>query len=61
MMNSYQTFIILSAIKQELQPDEFPDRSEVTKFDQKKLKHVETQEKNPVPTKEGNLIEDLLA
>lgn len=25
-------------------------------FDQKKLKHAETQEKNPLPTKEGNLF-----
>ena len=29
-----------------------PDVSEVTKFDKGKLKHTETQEKNPLPTKE---------
>jgi len=28
------------------------DLSEVTKFDTSKLKKVETQEKNPLPTKE---------
>ena len=29
-----------------------PDVSEVTKFDKSKLKHAETQQKNPLPTKE---------
>ncbi|KAM6958355.1 thymosin beta-b [Tautogolabrus adspersus] len=29
-----------------------PDISEVTKFDKTKLKKTETQEKNPLPTKE---------
>jgi len=29
-----------------------PDVSEVTSFDKSKLKHAETQEKNPLPTKE---------
>jgi len=29
-----------------------PDVEEVTKFDKTKLKKVETQEKNPLPTKE---------
>uniref|UniRef100_A0A3Q3FTL2 Thymosin beta 4 X-linked n=1 Tax=Labrus bergylta TaxID=56723 RepID=A0A3Q3FTL2_9LABR len=29
-----------------------PDISEVTKFDKSKLKKTETQEKNPLPTKE---------
>jgi len=32
-----------------------PDVSEVTKFDKTKLKHTETQEKNPLPTKESEL------
>lgn len=27
----------------------------IEKFDAKKLKHAETQEKNPLPTKEGKL------
>lgn len=30
-----------------------PDVSEVTTFDKTKLKHAETQEKNPLPTKES--------
>uniref|UniRef100_A0A3B3Z8P1 Uncharacterized protein n=1 Tax=Periophthalmus magnuspinnatus TaxID=409849 RepID=A0A3B3Z8P1_9GOBI len=29
-----------------------PDVSEVTKFDKSKLKKTETQEKNPLPSKE---------
>nr|AYK27073.1 thymosin beta 4 [Pinctada fucata] len=29
-----------------------PDMEEVTKFDKSKLKKTETQEKNPLPTKE---------
>ncbi|XP_061090898.1 thymosin beta-11 [Conger conger] len=29
-----------------------PDLEEVTKFDKTKLKKTETQEKNPLPTKE---------
>jgi len=29
-----------------------PDVSEVTNFDKSKLKYTETQEKNPLPTKE---------
>ncbi|RDD40133.1 Thymosin beta-12 [Trichoplax sp. H2] len=29
-----------------------PNISEVTKFDKSKLKHTETSEKNPLPTKE---------
>lgn len=33
-----------------------PDVSEVTKFDKSKLKHAETQEKNTLPTKEGELL-----
>uniref|UniRef100_A0A3Q2DQN9 Thymosin beta n=1 Tax=Cyprinodon variegatus TaxID=28743 RepID=A0A3Q2DQN9_CYPVA len=31
-----------------------PDISEVTSFDKSKLKKTETQEKNPLPTKESN-------
>jgi thymosin beta 4 len=30
-----------------------PDVSEVTQFDKTKLKKTETQEKNPLPTKES--------
>lgn len=33
-----------------------PDISEVTKFDKTKLKHAETKEKNPLPTKESELF-----
>lgn len=43
----------LAALKQELVPDVLPDRSEVKGFDAKTLKHVETVEKNPVPSKDG--------
>lgn len=32
-----------------------PDISEVQKFDKSKLKNVDTQEKNTLPTKEGQL------
>lgn len=32
-----------------------PDVTEVTKFDKSKLKKTETQEKNPLPTKESEL------
>lgn len=42
-----------SALKQELQPDEFPDRSEVKNFDPSKLKKTQTDEKNPLPSKES--------
>lgn len=34
-----------------LDAGELPDRSEVAGFDQKKLKHVETEEKNILPDK----------
>ena len=34
-------------------PDVLPDRSEVTKFDHGKLKHVEPTEKVVLPSKEG--------
>ena len=47
----------LIALKQELVPDVLPDRSEVKGFDAKKLKHVETVEKNPVPSKDGKSLE----
>lgn len=33
-----------------------PDLEEVTKFDKSKLKKTETQEKNPLPTKESKNI-----
>ena len=36
-----------------MMPNSLPDRSEVAKFDQTKLKHVETQEKEVLPTKSG--------
>ena len=32
-----------------------PDVSEVTTFDKSKLKHADTAEKNPLPTKESKL------
>lgn len=32
-----------------------PNMDEVTKFDKSKLKQTETQEKNPLPTKESKL------
>ena len=34
-------------------PEELPDRSEVTQFDASKLKHVETQEKDVLPSQKG--------
>ena len=37
-----------------------PDVSEVTTFDKTKLKKTETQEKNPLPTKESEHIHYLL-
>ena len=40
-------------IRAEMMPDELPDRSEVSSFDHSKLKHVETQEKEVLPTKSG--------
>lgn len=40
-------------IRAELMPDVLPDRSEVTKFDHGKLKHVEPTEKVVLPSKEG--------
>ena len=36
-----------------MMPNELPDRSEVSSFDHSKLKHVETQEKEVLPTKSG--------
>lgn len=33
-----------------------PDISEVTSFDKTKLKKTETQEKNPLPTKESKAL-----
>ena len=40
-------------IRAEMMPDTLPDRSEVAQFDQSKLKHVETQKKEILPTKSG--------
>jgi len=40
-------------IRAEMMPDKLPDRSEVSSFDHSKLKHVETQEKEVLPTKSG--------
>ena len=36
-----------------MMPEDKPDRSEVEQFDATKLKHVETQEKNVMPTSDG--------
>ena len=41
-------------------PDELPDRSEVTKFDQAKLKHVQPTEKIVLPSKEGKSRDSLI-
>ena len=49
------------AVKQELQPDEFPDRSEVKSFDTSKLKKTHTEEKNPLPSKESTINRFLTA
>ena len=46
-------FSIFSDIRAEMMPDTLPDRSEVAKFDHAKLKHVETQQKEVLPTKTG--------
>lgn len=40
-------------IRAEMMPDELPDRSEISKFDHSKLKHVNTTEKVVLPSKEG--------
>ena len=39
-----------------MMPDERPDRSEVSKFDHSKLKHVNTTEKVILPSKEGQTM-----
>jgi len=39
-----------------MMPDELPDRSEVAKFDQSKLKHVKTTEKDVLPTESGAVM-----
>ena len=36
-----------------MMPDKLPSRDDVKEFDAAKLKHVETQEKNVLPSKEG--------
>jgi len=36
-----------------------PDLEEVTKFDKSKLKHAETKEKNPLPTKESKSLHSM--
>jgi hypothetical protein len=49
-------FILFSsALREEMKPDNLPDRSAVASFDQTKLKHVETTEKNVIPSKDGRL------
>ena len=48
-------FSISSDIRAEMMPDTLPDRSEVGKFDHSKLKHVETQQKEVLPTQSGAL------
>jgi len=45
--------VVCLDIRAEMMPDTLPDRSEVKAFDQSKLKHVETQEKEVLPTKAG--------
>ena len=40
-------------LKEEMRPEELPDVSGVSSFDTSKLKHVETQEKNVLPTAGG--------
>jgi len=50
--NSSPCFVFVD-IRAELMPDVLPDRSEVTKFDHGKLKHVELTEKVVLPSKEG--------
>lgn len=45
--------LILLDIRAEMMPDELPDRSEISKFDHSKLKHVNTTEKVVLPSKEG--------
>lgn len=42
-----------SVLRAEMMPAKKPDRSEVSDFDQKKLKHVTTQEKNVLPSHTG--------
>jgi len=46
----------LSDIRAEMMPDVLPDRSEVSKFDHSKLKHVDVTEKVILPSKEGRPI-----
>lgn len=49
-------FVLILALREELRPDECPARPEITGvsgFDSKQLKHVETEEKGQLPTKEG--------
>ena len=53
--------VFFVAVKQELQPDEFPDRSEVKSFDTSKLKKTHTEEKNPLPSKESTINRFLTA
>ena len=48
-------YFIFLDIRAEMMPDTLPDRSEVAKFDQSKLKHVKTQQKEVLPTKSGVL------
>lgn len=40
----------------EAEKDQLNLISGIENFDTKKLKHTETQEKNPLPTKEGTLL-----
>jgi len=46
-------YCVFIDIRAELMPDVLPDRSEVTKFDHGKLKHVDPTEKIVLPSKEG--------
>ena len=47
-------------LREKLRPDTLTDVSEVTEFDTNNLKHVETLEKNLLPTKEGNVISGIM-
>ena len=53
-------YCVFVDIRAELMPDELPDRSEVTKFDQAKLKHVQPTEKIVLPSKEGKSRDSLI-
>ena len=53
-------YCVFVDIRAEMMPDDLPDLSEVTKFDQAKLKHVQSTEKNVLPSKEGKSRDSLI-